>query len=521
MKIFNLLLIFFALNLGLYAQKWVQIYGISNHNEHSRRLIEHYDKGYLITAQNGESGWLLKTDINGNLLWDKVLGVSPDGVITEKTLYDKQGNLYIFGLLLQDAEHEWPFVFKLDPCGNLIWCRKLFFEDHSFGYFIDAIILENGDLLGLANMPDPDQVDMIYLFRITPEGDYLWKKSFASKNDHPLFDNRYASRLKDFGDIYIISGYVYTPYPGGNPNHVYLRPMYVGIDTMFKEKWVIEYGIADSMLGKAHTSIDINDSIFMGVGRYRYGSHMKAWAMYYDDNGNQIKSEVLDNLQFGSEVDESTFYEIEHLNDSLFMATSGYFYGGNGDDAFGEIIFDTTGTVHNYTIREGTKGGSSTIVKTYDDKYAIACSYRYPNLTYDVYFYKINENLEQDTAYPGNYTYDSLCSFLPIQSGVIDLAGCDVITGFDEIPTLAAYNAYSIKAYPNPAKDFVTFEINKLPNDQVPELQVFDMHGHEVFRANFINQELTWDAQAFPDGIYFYRAELNGELVSGKIIINN
>jgi hypothetical protein len=74
---------------------------------------------------------------------------------------------------------------------------------------------------------------------------------------------------------------------------------------------------------------------------------------------------------------------------------------------------------------------------------------------------------------------------------------------------------------PNPAKDLVTFEIDKFPFDQVLKLQVFDMHGHEVFRANFNTQKLSWDATGLSNGIYFYRAELEGKLVSGKIIINN
>ncbi len=91
------------------------------------------------------------------------------------------------------------------------------------------------------------------------------------------------------------------------------------------------------------------------------------------------------------------------------------------------------------TLRENTAGGNTSIVKTFDNKYAIACSYQYPNLSYDVYFYKVNDSLEQDTVYPGNYTYDSLCPY-QIQSGVIDLTGCTVITDIKDIPWKEDYN---------------------------------------------------------------------------------
>ena len=123
--------------------------------------------------------------------------------------------------------------------------------------------------------------------------------------------------------------------------------------------------------------------------------------------------------------------------------------------------------------------------KTFDDKYAIATSYRYPNLTYDVYFYKINENLEHDTVYPGSYTYDSLCTNLPIQSGVIDLAGCDIITGLEEIPWLEDYNKREntivITAYPNPAKDgSITLRYTNTGNYEDMELKCFDVFGKVV-----------------------------------------
>ncbi len=104
MKKLMLLVITLVLGSGLFPQKWVNTIGLSNQDEDSRRVIEHYDKGYILTVTTSEgyndaNGWLIKTDINGNVLWDKVIGVDPDQVIIEKTVYDDQGNLYIFGLL--------------------------------------------------------------------------------------------------------------------------------------------------------------------------------------------------------------------------------------------------------------------------------------------------------------------------------------------------------------------------------------------------------------------------------------
>ena len=508
--------------ISAFSQKWQQTIGQPNHYEASRRVIEHYDKGYILSAQYGEFGWLVKTDINGNVLWDKVLGNYPAQVVTEKTIYDGQGNIYIFGLLLQDLDHEFPVLIKLNACGEKQWCKLLGFAEYQYGFFMDGIILGNGDLLGLANMPDEEQYDMIYLFRISPDGDYIWKKSFASVENHPLFEMRLGSRIQKFGDIYIISGYVYSPHPD-YPTISSIRPMFIGIDTLFNEHWVLEFGIIDNMKGKALTSIPINDSLFMGVGRYRYigatGETQDAWAMFYNDDGEQVGQQVLTTDQFGYEVNESTFFEIERINDSVFLASSGYLIGEDDNIAYGEIVFDTAGNVYNFAMHENTRGGNTSLVKTFDNKYAIACSYRYPNLSYDAYFYKINENLEHDTIYPGSYNYDSLCPNLPIQSSVIDLTGCDIITGLDEIPSLEDYNKGIIvfKVYPNPTNEYIIFEMTKQNNTSV-DIYLFDNQG-KLIKSNTLparTQNYVINLKGMKPGIYIIKAYMKGRDIGSK-----
>ncbi len=202
---------------SLFAQKWVHSIGQPNQYEASRRVIEHYDKGYLISAQLEEHGWLIKTDINGNVLWNKEIGAGSDQIITEKTMYDDQGNLYIFGLLWGDLESFYPLIIKLNPCGELQWCRLLYFEEYMFGSFYDGILLENGDLIGVANMPDEQQYDMIWLFCISPDGGYKWKQSYASKENYPIFEMRLGSRIQFFENIYISVAMSIHPIPITRP----------------------------------------------------------------------------------------------------------------------------------------------------------------------------------------------------------------------------------------------------------------------------------------------------------------
>lgn len=232
------------------------------------------------------------------VLWEKEVGVPPDIVFTDKTLYDEDGNIYTFGCIVQNTQHDWPYIAKLNACGELIWCKKIIDYDYDFGYFTDAILLDNGDLLGLAYIDKSPQYDIIHLICLSPQGEYKWKKVYASCDNYADFAVRMGYSLKKFNNTYIISGYVYSPYPGGDPEHVWMRPMFIGVDAEFEEKWVLEYGISDSLLGIAYSTTQINDTIFMGVGKNRYvkdgiNTH-RSFLMFYNDKGEQLKHHLID-----------------------------------------------------------------------------------------------------------------------------------------------------------------------------------------------------------------------------------
>ena len=532
--------ILFTINCT-FAQKWQNIIGYSGRLDESDNLIEHYDHGYLITGNfcynyDNVHGWLIKTDINGQILWDKVITLLPDVAIISKTLFDPMGNIYVFGWLFQDQPHEFPFVVKLDACGELQWCRLLAIEGYDYGFFNDAIFLDNGDILGLAIMPedDPSNNNRIIVFRISPEGDIIWKKGYATHENHPYYGDPYGASIYHFGDIYMIVGNVYSPYPNSpNPYHVYQRPMFIGINEDFGEQWIVEFGINDSLLGKAETLVPINDTLFMGVGRYRYFNELgiydeSGWLMFFNRQGEQVGYKILEDEQFGSEVLGSYLFGVEQSEGDRYILATGYMYDEEDNYANGEIIVDTSGSVFNYAIRENTWGGSIYLAKTFDKKYVLNANYQLPNqTTSDIYLYKINKNLEQDTVYPGNYTYDSLCKNLPIQSGVIDLGGCDVITAIGEIPTLEEYNhklqTIPLTASPNPTNTGeVLLEMENTGLFASLELKVFDVFGNDVHTQKVWPHQKAalLDVSAWARGIYvaaiFSHNEMKGKC---KIVV--
>jgi len=514
--------------------RWQNLIGLPGRNDEGGKIIEHYDHGYLIagntTIGSGDyRGWIVKTDINGQLLWDKqIFSYSPDLILISNSIYDKEGNIYVFGLLLQGQPHEFPFVAKLNACGELQWCRLMAIDGYEYGFPTDAIFLENGDLLSLVFLTDPDYKEMVFLLRMSPDGALIWKKEYASLDNHPYYGTRIGQAIKKFGDLIVITGYVYSPYPNGNPDHVYLRPMFIGINEKFEEQWIVEFGINDSLLGKAETVVSINDTLFMGVGRYRFINETgdmdkKAWLMFFNHQGEPVGYKILDDDQFGPEVLETCLFEVEQIKDDKYLLSAGYLNSEINDYNKGDLVVDTAGNVYNYAIREHTtSGGNIYLAKTFDKKFTLNADYRLPNqTTSDILLYKINENLEQDTLYPSSYTYDSLCGHT-IESGVIDLGGCDVITGIGEIPTLEQYNqklqTIPVTASPNPTNTgeiLLEFENTGLFDNL--ELKVFDVFGKQVHTGKILPHQgaARLDVSNWGSGVYvavvFSYGEMKGK----------
>jgi hypothetical protein len=73
------IILFIVHPIFIFSQTWPKIYG-DNIHAYGKDIIESYDKGYAIcgsilkNADQFKFGWLIKTDINGNELWNKKFG---------------------------------------------------------------------------------------------------------------------------------------------------------------------------------------------------------------------------------------------------------------------------------------------------------------------------------------------------------------------------------------------------------------------------------------------------------------
>jgi aminopeptidase YwaD len=67
-----------------------------------------------------------------------------------------------------------------------------------------------------------------------------------------------------------------------------------------------------------------------------------------------------------------------------------------------------------------------------------------------------------------------------------------------------AASARGIRVYPNPAKDYVQFEVHS-SKFEVMELRLFDVFGRQVARKEITSEQTILDVSGLPGGVYFYR----------------
>ncbi|NOX46745.1 MAG: T9SS type A sorting domain-containing protein, partial [Chlorobi bacterium] len=80
-----------------------------------------------------------------------------------------------------------------------------------------------------------------------------------------------------------------------------------------------------------------------------------------------------------------------------------------------------------------------------------------------------------------------------------------------------AFPENKLKVYPNPARDYVLFESKKVPFSG--KITIMDVFGKEVKRLKVKAKKTVWDTREVRSGVYFYRVEIEGETVSGKIVV--
>jgi hypothetical protein len=496
----------------LYSQSWPKFYGEPNRRDRSNGLAVAYDDGYLSLGSYLNFSWLIKTDINGNVLWEKIIDNEPNTVATGQTLATtSDGGIIICGSVLSGFSNQYcPFIIKISPCGEKEWCKVFEGSPNTFPWAHDIKETESGEIVVLVNMFGSYPAEILHLFKLSASGEVLWQQAFATTYNHPNSVMKIGQSLMiTSNDKYLISGYGYWRDPWNPLGAFAIRHFFAMADSDGNEEWVLPFGLNDSILGKALDVIEINDTLFMGIGAFIDYDATKPSFLFFNDNGQELMFRYFENHQIDSGFYAGAFNKVKMLDSLIFAGGS---FSFNPDH---QVIVDC---ILNLNIDELSvepeviKLSNNNLYPylngvTHDNKLLSSSTYRHSSTNYDIFLAKLNLNLEYDTAYTGNFNYDSLCIPGPPQSGFIYLNDCDIVLG-TEMPTAAEYrtkvSAIPITIYPNPAKDQITFALENTEHHRNIELRCFNLLGMQQHQTTILRgqQQASAKVSAWPPGMY-------------------
>jgi hypothetical protein len=512
------LLPIFIIN-GTKGQNWPKIHGNAFHAI-VNNVIEDYDHGYLICGSimsnpnTFKYAWIIKTDINGNELWNKKYGNGVDQNFLNSCANTANEGLVACGATAIEDPQLDPLFYKLDICGDPEWCKIL--KSQGFNGATDVIATNDG-YIGMLKYHRSDSLyARISLVKMNLDGEPLWIQYLAQEdsliNDE---EGRYLYLTRD--QNYLVSGDCF--HPG-------LKAFWIKTDTTGNQIWDL---IWEGGYSGAYQVVENNTGYFYSAGGlFKPGTAFAPAIFKFDNQGNPTYYQCLldaDTL-VGGGARPISFY-----HDSLLLVGINWRINPNNvDDGYSEILkTDTLGNIIKRRILLHENMPPKDIAVTYDNKIITTGMYVTDN-NWDIYLWKMNENLEDDSLYTQPLTYDSLCPY-EIQSDTVDL-DCGVFVNIDELPTKEEYES-TIKIYPNPARDWVALTLPDVVAGGPIELRVYDIFGMEAWGHGgmgagkqgggemvTVNRMVLLNVKEYPVGMYVAVAvDKKGRRYTGKFVV--
>jgi hypothetical protein len=500
--------------LGAFSQgRWVHAYH-ENVDSPVHFIIESYDKGYLLLGKHGANyskyNWLIKTDINGEVLWEKTIGDGTNSIALFDMGQDHSGDTYMCGITGSYDPDRDPLIIKLDSCGEKQWCR-VFYTENNYDYASNLTVLRDGDVIIILNLTNPELwVDPICLAKLSSNGELIWKQCYTTSDTSQR--NETTSDLictPDHG--FLITGFCYYEDPTF-PNHWIPHPYFLKTDSLGNFEWeTVVFKETNLDGGGAWTTVVSPDSMFYfsSISHYLYDENQALPALVKMDMfGNVIDVyDVVNGYKYG----KLTYAQF--INDSTLAAEAAW--GNNTDSVWSRaVIIDTLGNLLNNTVLL-QNDYTSILQITFDGKLLYGSNI-YQNNQFDCYLTKLNQNLEDDTIYTMPFTYDSLCPYQIISDTLVQ-DDCGLIVGIedeeDEHGSGEAGKRGGMEIWPNPAREQLHIRLNmdslsaswrdgRFIKDWT--LVIYDIFGRKVHEIKVPDgqKEIQINVEGFSPGVY-------------------
>jgi hypothetical protein len=492
----------------LQAQDWPKIY-YDEIDATIRDLAEAYDKGYLLAGYTyNNEGWpqfdlITKIDNNGNVLWDKKFGNSSySNGVSDFNLTNDNGMILAAGTSKYSGNYDPTFI-KLNVCGELEWCKVFQSPDQNYGTGI--LQISDGSFIGMLQYyGEGETYARISLVKMDQTGEPIWINRLAQEDS--LIKNEEGSYLYLTTDNnFLVSGWAYHPDS---------YPFWILTDTNGGQVWDLFW---DSGYGEAHQVIEKDSGIFYSTS-YAIGDNgIQSPMLFKFDKYGNLTGEY--NLM-GDTIFMGSCNPLVCLNDSSLVIGVGWKKVWLPiDEGFTEVfITDTLGNLINRRQLHNEYHSLKKIILSSDHKILAAGNFVVDG-NWDIYLWKMNSDLEDDTLYTQPLTYDSLCPY-EIQSDTVDL-DCGVFVNIDELPTKEEYES-TIKISPNPSREWIMLSLPDIRLSGNTEIKIYNLFGQEVMktRTDLQNRTVSLNISGLSPGVYLVTCrDSRQRCLKGKFVI--
>ncbi|MEJ2240597.1 MAG: hypothetical protein P8Y18_00410 [Candidatus Bathyarchaeota archaeon] len=278
-------------NNVLASEIWQHTYGGIN-DDRAYSVIQITDEGYALAGFTMSYGaglqdfYLIKTDENGNLIWNKTYGGA--GADTAKSViqtseggYALVGDTTSFGNLSSEFLSYDFWLVKTDNNGNMLWNKtygyRLSFENGTeySGSMANSLVQTNDGGYALAGRTYGIGAGFsdFYLVKTDENGNILWNQTYGgAENDNPL------SMIQTSDGGFALAGY--TESFGAGSEDFWL----VKTDSLGNMEWNKTYG--GSGFDEASSLLQTIDGGYILIGSSTSVENGSIWMVKTDENGN-------------------------------------------------------------------------------------------------------------------------------------------------------------------------------------------------------------------------------------------